>query len=83
MFLCNKRRLTDFRFTEIETYLKKPAPNPASKKWSDDFQKIYKDFKDELEESAGSNLLVSDVRTTYSNAQQTCRQMGMNLGEGY
>ena len=73
-----------FRFNDIEKYLVNPPTSLAKSKtakWTENLKSIFAEFKEELQASSGSNLLVSDVRTTYTKAQNTCRQMGMNLGE--
>ena len=64
----------------IDNFLLTPPTPDQEKLWVEELRAVFSDFQEELDASLGSNLLVSDVRTTYSKAQATCREMGMNLG---
>ena len=78
----NRRSLSTnylfFRIQDIEAFIggggKHAHKIDVLKKISD----IVTDFKDEL--TGGSNLLVSDTKLNYKNAQKSCEAIGMFLG---
>ena len=76
-----------FRVEGIENYITKTVGKKAPSKTSSTetifkhISELTNGLKNEL--VGGNNLLVSDKKMNYKNAQNTCRAMDMHLGMPY